>query len=403
MSRALQFPPSIQPTVDQLQAKWGHIQQAADLAGQVEWSRPLHRKEKFAYVFWKCASQDSINEICESFGKESITRPREIVKLCMSRLLAYDMMYDSEAESSDEGNDDEEEVDIEEILNEDDGEEGDERDLGETDGTAKDDDSSGLSDHDSLLIEALEAMEKLVEEDRMMDSDEEEEEEEMEPDSSLDQEKVQEDGMMDSDEEEEEMESDNSFDQDQVHALNNNIEQIDLNMKVTNDTIGFGRTGKQEGLGHQTISQADTQELDAANDNINSLKRSRILKLEAPKAELNKPSKRKLSDNAPQCSKPPKKPRPSLDAVEKLAKELSETWAEGGDMAPIDQKVKETRIALRIVGERGTKSIKYKMEWTDAPGCSFPPSWVEKESELVTKRMLQKWEWQKKWKGKDRK
>lgn len=349
-SQHIPTPTPILLTIDQLEEIWGHIHKPTDLANQAEWSHPIHWKEKMAYVFWRFASQDSINELLGSFSKENLTRPRREVKMVMNRLLAYDCVYDSESESGDEGEEDDG-----------DGEDWDEVDLGEIEGEEEEESVVGVSDADravdgedaetnlqggtmsddselgSLLTEALDAMQEMVDEDKQ---------------------------MMDID----------------------TVESMDTSVSIESREAKPPESLPRE----STSSTGDSEPRVPSEELQEDLTNNTNPKVDKPQPDkLTKHPKHKLPSEAPQSSKPAKKSRPSLDPA-KLAKELTETWR--GVQAPVGPEVKETRIAVRILGQRGTKSIKYKVQWAEAGDCSFADSWVDKEDAVVTKEMIRVWE-----------
>lgn len=244
----------------------------------------------------------------------------------MSRLTAYDCVYDSGEESGDdeEGEEDGEvwdEVDLGEIL-------GVEGGFEKDDGIEIDtrDGASSYSEPSSLRAEALGAMQEMVDEDKKM------------------------------------------------------MDVSTENSSPRASPIACESKPRAPSEAPQTEITANTTK-----------------KVDEPQAEkLTKHPKRKLQAEAPQSSKPAKRVRASVDPA-KLVKELAETWR--AEQAPIAPEVKETRIAVRIVGQRGTKSIKYKVQWAEAGDCSFPDSWVD-EGVVVTREMVRVWEAPKSKKGK---
>lgn len=238
----------------------------------------------------------------------------------MSRLVAYDCVYDSgeESEEEDDGGELWDEIDLGEIVG-----------AEEVDGIEIDtrDGASSYIEPSTLLAEALGAMPEMVNEDK---------------------------------------------------------EMMDVSTENSSPRASPNACGSKP----RAPSKAPQTEIIA-----NTTK-----KVHEPRADnLAKDPKRKLQADASQSSKPAKRVRASVDPA-KLAKELAETWR--AEQAPIAPEVKETRIAVRIVGQRGTKSLKYKVQWTVAGDCSFPDSWVDKGDVVITREVVRAWEAPKSKKGK---
>ncbi|KAE9970646.1 hypothetical protein BLS_004933 [Venturia inaequalis] len=365
-------------TLDKLDSIWGHIHKPTDLDNQTQWSRPLHWREKMAYMFWKFASQDSINELLGYFAKEDLVRPRKEVKMVMERLLVYDFVYDSGEESDDEEEEEEQdgndwsEVDLVEILGE---EEEEESDIGSGNGDdGMDIEDGALSEPSSLLAEALSAMQQMVNEDLEM--------------MRVDTEKPSPQASSSSRDPEPPKPNEKS----QTDVTPNSTPKLDA-MELSNilNRDESLETSSREATQRKSPSSAlksKPRKSTGKTQKETTTNTTPIVNKPLSKDLPNRP-KRKLQADTPQPPKRAKKPRTAVD-LEKLTKELTETWLK--EKAPIASEVKETRIALRIVGQRGTKSIKYKMQWADAGDCSFADSWVDDGDELVTREIARVWE-----------
>ncbi|QDS72132.1 hypothetical protein FKW77_003960 [Venturia effusa] len=308
-------------SVDRQRPVWGRVRKPTDLANQADWSCPLHRKEKMAYMFWKFASQDSIDELLSHSAKENLTRPRREVKLVMNRLLGYDFMYDSSEESEDE-DEDEDEVSLEEI-------EGDETDFDCTEGA-----QDGTSSHGKpcpLLAEAPSVRKRTAD-----------------------------------------------------HVQKTKIVDTKHSSKRTSRESEPRKPSKGSQKEVSSKSKVGKPQHD---------KRTSPAKWKTQTDKRTSPDKRKTQTDVPRCSRPPKRARTSLDPA-KLAKELAETWR--AEQAPIASEVKETRVAVCIVGQRGSKSVKYKVQWAETEDetedYSFPDSWVDQGDAVITAAMVRQWE-----------
>ncbi|TID20798.1 hypothetical protein E6O75_ATG05562 [Venturia nashicola] len=377
-------------TLDQLDSIWGHIRKPIDLANQAPWSRPLHRKEKMAYMFWKFASQESINELLGSFAKEDLVRPRREVKMVMGRLLAYDCVYDSGEESGDDDYEDEEvdtdewsKVDLGEIMEEN-GEEEEEVDNVVAGDDEMDVEDGTSSESSSLLAEALKAMQEMVDEDlETMESDTETSSPQISS-SSRDLKPTK---------------PNEGPQRELTDSTTLKADNMDLR-NILNPDDSLETKSREAMKPNSTSSASDSKPRDLTKED-----QKEVATCSAPKlykslpGDLTKHPKRKLRIKTPQPSQPPrKKTRPSLEEAKgKVSKELDETWL--NTHKPVAPEIKKTRIALRIVGDRGTKSIKYKIKWAQVGDYSFEDSWVDEGDEVVTREMVRVWKSAKTQKG----
>lgn len=388
-NQQLHSAPPVPHTLDQLEKIWGHVHKPTDLANQAQWSRPLHWKEKMAYMFWKFASQDSINELLGSFAKKGLVRPRREVKMTMGRLLAFDCVYDSgeESEDGEEEGGGWSEVDLGEIVGEEESGVGageSEMELAETQ-----DGVSSIGEPDSLLAEGLSATQEMVDDYlEMMEVDTEK------PSSRASSRSR-------------DPEPPNPKEEPQKDVTSNNttpkVDAMDL-ASILNPGESLEISAKEARPRESTSPTLDSKQQESTEKFREETTTKTSPKIDKPlSSNLANHPKRKLQADTPQSPRPAKRPRPTLDAQDKIDNQLNESWRDKKAHAPVAPEIKQTRIALRIVGQRGKKSVKYKIRWAEAGDCSFADSWVDRESGFVTGNIAEAWEVERSFKEKGKK